>query len=1260
MVVLILMVNEAPTNIIPKTLEQKETQVRLVDLLRAVQMRYGTNTEPIPSELLQLSPDDFQIRLDQEREKSKITGEKSKLLEDYEQFIQDLRLLRKEQSEQIKNEREQQGEDSKASMREQYLRSVSYSGKLQQAVLDKMENTGSTLGIQRIFTEEQIASAKNNDGNFLELVQFGMKRSPKSLFDNFEILEQLLPQESLVATLDLLAQLEPFSFVMGFKKFKHLFPVDRQKEILFKTFKNDQGASATILFLAEPGINELFTGTEKRELLLKAASTTYASSFEKARAELYVNDGSLTEDDVRDIIVGFVKRDRDGVKKAISFLDYFKTDEQRQRLKQEVIQVFTRPASDSDMWSLQHTQNLLTDDDRKAIIQRLVAEKPSDMGFHFELMQQYLSHDEISLWVKGAFKRTDWSLFHSTGLLIQLFASDYVSDADKTLFVEACIKDKPDEAMGLLEFIFSNMPGSDRKAIVDNLLLRVGVGRGLITIEEWLPIVCPEEAIRKQYLTDYLLRENSFAFIRHYNNGYSNNIIKRLFTDQEVKALAYKQLELGAGEAFSDYSVLTELYEFFNSDTEFKQFVAVAGKLDPSGLIYKIDELAYLYTEEELVAIIESHSLTSRGQAALVESIDKWATLLGNDFVWKFLQKTTQSLAPAIIFNLDKCMVFIPEDRKQLFVQELLMANPPSAIAKLPAIQRYLPNSTQETIIELAILDTSSVSFAPKTLAGFSKDVLKAKDETQRNTLVNEAAEIYIFINALKAVGLEDAFRKIQSQDDIPRNKEVEVLSTFYCFALLKEKDPERYRDLEVGNTFTSINETLSREIGLRLGVDRDFASEENMRFTSLMESPTAFLTYLLQYEESPAHKTLLAGMYESIGSGNYSDWKFGTDDEQSLVSLKEAKLLPQNLTLEQYRVWRKDEETSLQESLAADANSVAVEVRSTLLMNNLHLQIEALDIQDRGPTEILQEIQRELALVGQSLDQAKKKLASLKKQISTASDDQFIASIDDTEKEILGLAEQRNMLIRNKNYIRLANLKPEEIAVGYLLEGNESKRRDKPIETVVREVQAQATQEGSIVLDHIRSILASFRDQNQEKQNLTCTDSSNPKILIEIGDKPVASCQHYAHGSHNDCLLGYSDPNTKILFLRNERGNPVARCVFRLLSTPDGESALHIERVYSTTASQGVLRSIYTRAIQKANSMGVKLYTSYDSLNEQGITVESAVPIGFSAEQTSTLLLSESSRAPKVYVDSAGGDRSWGNFAIGSNREITQTQTSI
>ena len=136
------------------------------------------------------------------------------------------------------------------------------------------------------------------------------------------------------------------------------------------------------------------------------------------------------------------------------------------------------------------------------------------------------------------------------------------------------------------------------------------------------------------------------------------------------------------------------------------------------------------------------------------------------------------------------------------------------------------------------------------------------------------------------------------------------------------------------------------------------------------------------------------------------------------------------------------------------------------------------------------------------------------------------------------------------------------------------------------------------------------------------------------------------------------SKPNGENLFrylLKNESGAWVARGISRLLSIrgTEGEAAIHMEPIYSASASRGVKRVVFTRMWEKAESMGLPLYVSLRAQDEGGAEREVDVPDGFKLVPARVVLESRASRAPKVYVDSAGGEKRLGRFMLRGLLEV-------
>lgn len=1237
--------------IVPKTPEQLKTQATLVNIHRSLS-DYNQQPIPLPPELLEATPQVLKTTLEAERERIKREGGRSELLDNYNSFVKSLRKVRQEQRPQI--EKAIQEADDLTLRKEAYLKAVSFSSPLQSKILDNMQGENYRYSVlnRRLFTDEQIQSANENEEAFLELISYGLERSPLSIFNGFEQLEMLLPRGKIRSVLDTLAQQEPFMFIEQFDRIYKYYETDERKAVILKAHEA-QALDKTALFIYfnKPEISQLFSKEEGRELLLSSSTNLYTSAVKTDRIDTYVKEGFLTEADVRNIIIGLIQRQSDGVSTVNNFMKYF-PESQRELLKQEIIKAATRE-NNTPILRYFTELNILTDDEKRIIVKHSMQHTDANlMTTDLDLMIQFLPPDEVKTYLKDAIKKNavnHWS--HVTKLILE---GSLLSPQEKLDFLQTALDNYPPYVLlDDLELYIKHYPPEMRPAFVKQLIEKAPVGSAISNLNKWIIYLADNPEDQKALITRIILRENNFSFLTVYNNKYiPNNLLQALYTQEEIKDLLYKQTELGSEKVFGYFK---DIRKILGSDSELKVFVAYAGRNDPYSILRNFEQLAYLYTTDEARNFIEKVPQDSRGTSACIETVDLWGNIVGKEYCWNFLQKFVSVNAQDFPPYLSRLLPYVPLEKRQIFLYNLIGSNPPNALDRIDIFKGYLPDLTQEEIITQGQSDQERLSYAPKTLASFYKDIARVKDGSQRNALLAEAIEEYLYIAAIKDAGLVDDFRKVQSAQEVPIRLEHELLSIFECYALIKNKDPQSFARIgSLGNNAQEAKQILFGELGKRFGITRAINEEEIGRLFGELESPAPFLTYLFQYESSQEHKTLLSGMFETTLAGKYSEWKFGAQNHEAFDELKRAKLLPQNLTYEQYDIWRRDEDTMLHEALAANAHSVVSAIKQLLLDNNEDLGVEAFDIEDTTPQQIFKDIQNNLSSIGQELASMNKRLSELRKIVDGTTTNEF-QNLSNRKEEI---EQVRRAVLKNRNFMKLANLKPQEVSSGYLLEGEDLKKKVAPIGKVIEELKSQIPEDGLFVLDRVEKLLQSFYGQTQEKQNLTRTDSSSPKVLIEIGEKPVGSCQHYAHGSHNDCLLGYSDPNTKILVLRNEKGNSVARSIFRLLTTSDGKPALHIERIYSSTASQGVLRSIYTHAYRKAKEIGIPLFVSQESQNEQGAETGVQVPSGFEAVPVEFSLVSEASRAPKVYVDSAGGERSWGNYKMDNLLEINATTT--
>ena len=202
-----------------------------------------------------------------------------------------------------------------------------------------------------------------------------------------------------------------------------------------------------------------------------------------------------------------------------------------------------------------------------------------------------------------------------------------------------------------------------------------------------------------------------------------------------------------------------------------------------------------------------------------------------------------------------------------------------------------------------------------------------------------------------------------------------------------------------------------------------------------------------------------------------------------------------------------------------------------------------------------------------------------------------------------------------------------------------ESKKRIATLARLLTDEQTNG------LITQLNSEIAALESGSSPAAKITISDKSDPRTTIEVGERPVGSCQSYRTGEFRECLMSYFNQNTKIILVENENGKPIARAVLRLLdSAQQGggelEPCLFLETVYSAVGQDAVSDAIISHAAEKAKQLGIPLLISSKSQNEQGEFVSVEESENFKFTPSRTQLISRGSRAPYIYSDALGGSR--------------------
>lgn len=410
-----------------------------------------------------------------------------------------------------------------------------------------------------------------------------------------------------------------------------------------------------------------------------------------------------------------------------------------------------------------------------------------------------------------------------------------------------------------------------------------------------------------------------------------------------------------------------------------------------------------------------------------------------------------------------------------------------------------------------------------------------------------------------------------------------------------------------------------------------------------LLERPNSVLLYGKLHADKPAVVALLKQSVNAELTGNYADWRyFAGNGEDGFNNLRENKLLPQNLTFEQYQSWVTNDSLEQNTDISVNIDDINAANEKILIGAIEFGHIGAESANDIFALEknstMLEDLENPLRVFQSKLAEYKNILSENKKRKKIG-----LAEIpfdkNEYDKTKAGMDEYLSARGREIEYRRAyiylgrpCRVTAEEIASGRIRMFGE-KGGEVPLARVF-EFLAKIFKESPGFLNDIDRIKAMFNQsvggKEEVKQKIVATDRTDFLTAMEIGAKPVSSCQHYGKSAYNISLLSYvADPNTKIFTVQGEQDQLIARSIARLLNDGENNPVLHLEVVYSASPSPKINELILQFGRLKAKKIGVPLalgsnnqsWSEFDKGNEEKINLNNSA-----------------SRNTHVYVDSASG----------------------
>ncbi|RJQ27242.1 hypothetical protein C4577_01680 [Candidatus Parcubacteria bacterium] len=1171
----------------------------------------------------------------------------SPVIVNYGNYLANLRTLRRLQKEQIGQAMKDVPSD--ITPKEHYLQSITYPQEFTRQFVEGLQSGSS----KRFFTDEQVNEATKTEEGFKTLVKEIIVKNPSSYSWYSEEIDAFFAPEERKELMLTIAKVDPASFLEVIGKQSELFTDPELKTLISQAVAANTYGIPAYNRLADPEISKLFTKKELRSMVLGVLGKVTASSLGDSATKVYVLEGILTKADVANQIMTHLRSDssysRSSVISTIKSLSEYLDENQLEEARQNTFEFFINTTGLYVLYIARDLEGILTKEQLKEITQVRLAKCPGEFSANYEIVKEHLSVEERKKFIEEATSNKVDAVFNNVGLQLELLNDEDLPEHTKRIFFEKLFRDYP-QTVSLHHFqdmlkIFS--PEDTEKTV--KKIVEAQPFYAFDSIQYWIKFISDDLTIQKQYLSSLISQTSGFSFAVGYAG---NRQFQKLFTQEEMKSFIYQQLGLGAEGAFIN---LSSIRKVLGSDKEFRHFIDQAIIQDPYGILGRFDRLAYLYKPNEVIEIVGKARMDIKGIAACLDNLSYWGPSVPKDYVRNFLLTYAPIYSETIWGRLETCLEYIEEAEQYSFIQNLININPANGIRVISIINKLFPDITEAQILQIGQVNTEVLRFAPLNLGEFYKDYPRLTDERAKRALLKDVADIYNYISYIQYFGLTDSLLNAQRVErkpgqlvPLPKARELELLSVFQSFALLKSRNPDLLKDENLGNSVDEAGMILLGKLSEHIGIGKQITQEDTRRFFAVMQTPAPFTIYYLEHEVSPEHKKILGEMFNAILEGNFHIWKFAAESEEHFNIIKAQKLIPEKLSYEQYQIWAKDAETTLFDSLSASAESVIDSIRDLITNNDEHLGFSRTDLSGCPLDQIASGVQVSLAKSGQALAQINRQLLDLRKGGKSDSDEFNSVLLRRGEIE-----QERNAKLKLRNILKIILLRPEELVSGYFRDKSDLTKKVGLIADTLEQLKDQSPPEAAFVFETINQLVDNFYAVTQEKQNLTTIDSSNPKVMMEIGENPVSSCQHYAHGSHNDCLIGYSDPNTKILIIRNDKGSVIARSIFRLLTDSEGNPSLHLERIYTAVSSPAIPRSLYTHAYKKAAEMGVRLYVTMSEQSEDQGKTRTYLPEGFNLDKSGLELNSFASRTPKVYVDSAQGIRSFGQYTIKNLAEV-------
>jgi hypothetical protein len=516
--------------------------------------------------------------------------------------------------------------------------------------------------------------------------------------------------------------------------------------------------------------------------------------------------------------------------------------------------------------------------------------------------------------------------------------------------------------------------------------------------------------------------------------------------------------------------------------------------------------------------------------------------------------------------------------------------------------------------IVLALLDRMNCTDLQKEKIKniYGNDRFKSGQKVQKEYM--EGFLAYLAINDGEA-----AIQNILSvMSDSPSREEIKSLQRIFRLSQVMKTSG---MDIELsGSNLDEIYSSLVSDLGEKFGQRFSFGESISpeifeQKMSEIIENNmlVVFMSLITNYETNYENKEQLTGLLKEIVEhyfiGDYRKWKYDTATEENRLQLESLSDDPERAR----QVWESWSSSNREVVVTTSGNANRLELLGSTLSSNLESLVGHME-KSVGISDFSDN----------ALSQIEARLA------------EFIDQIKQTDA-----ADAKKVLIDKR--MELDQQKKILVGIRYLSSGQQDPRMIMESVQQIRNATKRLGGDNQLVENDLLNIeraleAAASGNKIQKSSEYRAYETDELEDLIQVGERPRATCQSWKSGGFNECLPAYlADGNKKLINVQNTNGEIVARSIIKLthVSTPGGKRPVILfEGMYSSLEGNNpeVSQAMMTLLMKIASELGAGI------VNGQAGAISEADMDGYDTVSSRVNVYVPKSRNIQEYSDSLGG----------------------